>query len=88
MCAVLSHLSRVRLFATLWTVACQASLPMGSPGKNTGVVAMPSSRDLPDLGIEPISPALQMNSLLLSFWGSPNLTMGRCHSEIDSSYVV
>ena len=30
-------LSHVRLFATLWTVACQAPLPMGFPGKNTGV---------------------------------------------------
>ena len=28
----------VQLFATLWTVACQASLSeKGSPGKNTGV---------------------------------------------------
>ena len=30
-------LSRVRLFATPWTVACQAALSMRSPGKNTGV---------------------------------------------------
>ena len=30
-------LSRVRLFATLWTVARQAPLFMGFPGKNTGV---------------------------------------------------
>ena len=28
---------RVRLFETLWTEACQASLSVGSPGKNTGV---------------------------------------------------
>ena len=34
-------------------------------------VAMPSSRDLPDLGIELASPALQTDSLLLSHWGSP-----------------
>ena len=34
-CAVLSH---VRLFVTLWTVACQAPLSMGfSPGKTIGV---------------------------------------------------
>ena len=31
----LSHVSRVQLFATLWTVDCQA-LSMDSPGKNTG----------------------------------------------------
>ena len=30
-------LSRVWLFVTLWTVACQAPLPWHSPGKNTGV---------------------------------------------------
>ena len=30
-------LSHVRLFATLWTVAHQAPLSMGFPGKNTGV---------------------------------------------------
>ena len=29
-------LSRVRLFATPWTVACQAPLSMDSPVKNTG----------------------------------------------------
>ena len=34
---VLSHYSRVQLLATLWTVAHQAPLSMGSPGKKTGV---------------------------------------------------
>ena len=28
-CAVLNHFSRVRLFGTIWTVACQATLSMG-----------------------------------------------------------
>ena len=37
------HFSHVWLCATLWTVACQAPLcPWDFPGKNTGVVAMPS----------------------------------------------
>ena len=31
--AVLSHLSHVRPFVTLWTVACQVPLSMGSPRK-------------------------------------------------------
>ena len=31
-------------------------------------VAMPSSRNLPDLGIEPVSPALQADSLPQSHW--------------------
>ena len=32
--------------------------PRGSPGKNTGMGCHASSRDLPDPGIEPTSPAL------------------------------
>ena len=34
---MLSHFSHVRLFATLWTVACHHFCPWDSPGKNTGV---------------------------------------------------
>ena len=34
---MISHFSRVWLFATLWTVPHQAALPWDSPGKNTGV---------------------------------------------------
>ena len=34
---MLSRLSYVQLFATLWTVAHQAPLSMRFPGKNTGV---------------------------------------------------
>ena len=56
-------LSSVRLFATPWTVARYASLHGDSPGKNTGVVAMFSSRDLPNPGIKPRLPALQADSL-------------------------
>ena len=37
---------------------------------------MPSSRGLPDPGIEPLSPALQADSLLLSYWRSLLLTIG------------
>ena len=34
---VLSHFSCVRLFVTLWTMACQAPLSVGFSSKNTGV---------------------------------------------------
>ena len=34
---MLSCFSPIRLFVTLWTVACQAPLSMGFYGKNTGV---------------------------------------------------
>ena len=35
---VLSHFSRIRLFATPWTVSCQAPRPWDSPSRTTGVV--------------------------------------------------
>ena len=34
---MLSHFSRVQLFATLWAVALQVPLPRGFSSKNTGV---------------------------------------------------
>ena len=57
-------LIRIQLFVTPWTVACQTPLSMGSPGKNTGVgLPFPSPGDLVDSGIEPRSPAMQVDSL-------------------------
>ena len=57
-------LSRVRLFATPWTVAYQALLSMGSSrqGYWSGL-PFPSPEDLPDPGMEPRSPALQAEAL-------------------------
>ena len=54
--SVLSHLSRVRLFKTLWTVAPQAPLSMGFFRKEywNGLPFL-APRDLPDPGIEPLS---------------------------------
>ena len=37
--------------------------PLNSPGKNTGVGSHSPPRDLPDLGIEPEIPILQVDSL-------------------------
>ena len=52
-------LSRVRLFATPWTVAYQAPLSMGfSRQERWSGLPFPSPGDLPDPGIEPRSPAL------------------------------
>ena len=52
-------LNRVRLFATPCTVARQAPLSIGFPrqGYQSGL-PFPSPGDLPDPGIEPMSPAL------------------------------
>ena len=59
---VLSHFSRVRLFATLWAVGHQAPLSMGfSRPEYWSGVPCPPPGDLPDPGIEPeplTSPAL------------------------------
>ena len=56
-------LSRVWLFATLWTAAHQAPLPIGfSRQEYWSGLPFPSPGDLPDPGIEPRSPALQADA--------------------------
>ena len=62
MAAICTHaqlLSHVQLFVTPWTVALQASLSMGfhRQGYWSGL-PFSSPDDLPDPGIEPVSPAL------------------------------
>ena len=57
-------LSRVRLFATPWTVAHLAPLSMGfSRQEYWSGLPFPSPGDLPDPGIEPRSSALQADTL-------------------------
>ena len=52
-------------FATPWTVARQAPLSMGFPRQEYwSGLPFPSPGDLPDQGIEPMSSALQVDSLL------------------------
>ena len=54
---MLLSLSRVQLFATLWTVAHQALLSLGFPRQEYwSGFPFPSPEDLPDPGIEPTSP--------------------------------
>ena len=62
----MKSLSRVRLFATPWTVAYKAPLSMGfsRQGYWSGL-PFPSPEDLPDPGIEPGSPILQADALSL-----------------------
>ena len=53
---MLSHFSRVQLFATLWTLACQAPLSMGfSRQEYWSGLPFPSPGDLPHPGIEIVS---------------------------------
>ena len=59
---------------TPWTVANQAPLPMGfSRQEYWSGLLFPSPGNLPDPGLEPRSPALQGDSLRLSYEGSPDL---------------
>ena len=66
---VCQSLSRVQLFATPWTVAHRAPLSMGfSRQEYWSGLSCPPPGDLPDPGIEPRSPALQV--------GRPALNQG------------
>ena len=68
------------VFATSWIVAHLAPLSMGfSRQEYWSGLPCPPPGDLPDPGIEPVSPvalALQVDSLPLSHLGSPVLTTG------------
>ena len=65
-------LSHVRLFATPWTVAYQAPPSMGfSRQECWSGLPFPSPGDLPNPGIEPGSPALQVDTLTSEPPGKP-----------------
>ena len=66
-------LSRVRLFATPWTVAHQAPPSMGfSRQVYWSGLPFPSPGDLPNPGIKPRSPAFQADALTSEPPGKPN----------------
>ena len=73
---LLGLFSRVQFFVTPWTVARQAPLSMGFSRQEywSGVPCLPPE-DLPNPGVEPeslTSPALQVDSLPLGHWESPD----------------
>ena len=72
---VLSCFRCVQLFVTLWTVDRQPPLSMEfSRQEYWSELPCPPSGGFPDPGIKPMSsasPALQVDSLLLSHWISP-----------------
>ena len=85
MCQSLSH---VQLCATPWIAAHQTPLPMivyrqeywsGQP--------FPSPADLPDPGIEPAPPALEVDSLHLSHQGSPKESPRRASNLADKPVI-
>ena len=69
-CPLLIHFSHVWIFVTLWAAAHQAPLSIEfSQQEYWSGLPCPPPGDLPDLGIKPASPALQMDSLPLSHQG-------------------
>ena len=69
---VVLSLSHVRLFATPWTGTCQAPLSMGFSGQEywNGLL-FPSPEDLPNPGMEAVSPAWQADSFTAEPPGKP-----------------
>ena len=60
--------------ANPWTVACRTPLSMGFLRQEYwSLLSFPAPGDLPDPRIEPMSPALHADSLLLSHQWSPNI---------------
>ena len=66
---MLSHFSHNQLFATPWTVACQAPLGFSRQEYWSGLPG-PLPGDLPDPGIKPGAPAFQADSLPVNHQGS------------------
>ena len=89
----LSHFSRVWLFATLWTVARQAPLPMGlSRQEYRSGLLYPPPRNLPDPGSEPAS--LMSPALVGRFFttcevppGKPLILYSRIQSNLSKTYL-
>ena len=82
--ALLSH---VRLFATLWIVACHTPLTMGfSRQEHRSGLSFPPPGNLPDPGIKPMSPAvpaLAADSLQLRHLGRRGTQMLNCSSQLQ-----
>ena len=87
----MKSLSCVRLSATPWTIAHQASLSMGfSRQEYWSGLPFPSPGDLPNPGAKPESPALQADALLSETPGKPLKWEGPsflCTAVRDARYL-
>ena len=82
---VFSHFSHVWLSATLWPVAHQGPLSMGfSRQEYWSRLPFPLPGDLPDPGIEPMSPTQQGDSSLLSHWSSTATSFVKLFKDFHS----
>ena len=78
----------IPLFATPWTVAYQVSLSMDFFNHEYwSGLSFPAPEDLLNPGIEPRSPALQADSLMFSYQGSPSYLGELLKYCIFSHYV-
>ena len=69
-----THQVTSNFFATPWTVTCQAPHSLGFPRqKYWSTLPFPTPGDLPDLGIEPVSPALAGRLFTILPPGKPGL---------------
>ena len=87
--SVLSHFSRVQLFATLWTTARQAPPSMGFSRQEywTGLPCPPPG-DLPNPGIEPVtlkSPALVGGVLPPALPGKPTSHISWAYGDANTT---
>ena len=86
---VFSHFSHVWLFATLWLVAHQGPLSMGfSRQEYWSGLPFPPPGDLPEPGIEPMSPTSptqQGDSSLLSHWSSTATSFVKLFKDFHSN---
>ena len=87
---MLSHISPVRLFATLWTAAHQAPLSMGfSRQEYWSELPCPPPGDLPDPGTEPMSLCLLHCRWILYHWATweaHEMTLSLSKSKSFSSF--
>ena len=87
--ADISQLSCVWLFVTLWVIACQAPLSIEfSRQAYWSGLPFSSLEDLPSLGIEPGSPALQADSLPSELQGSSEPPRRYKYSGLDLKHLV
>ena len=92
---ILNWFNPIWLFSTLWTVACQvlSSLRFSRQEYWRGLPGPPPG-DLPDPGIEPGSPALQVDALpceplgKIEQWTKQTLPSGISHSNLRGRQTI
>ena len=86
---MLTRYSHVQLSVTIWTAACQSPLSMElSRQEYWSGLTYPPEGDLPDPGIEPVSPTLQTNSLPAEPSKKPILGLYSLDASVTSLVVI